>query len=45
MKVEVELSDLVERKADSKGRVAIGPEKAGKKVTVAVIEVEEADGE
>lgn len=43
MKVEVELSDLVERKADSKGRVAIGPENAGKKVTVAILEVEESD--
>lgn len=43
MKVEVELSDMVERKADSKGRVAVGPEKAGKKVTVAVIEVEECE--
>lgn len=43
MKVEVELSDMVERKADSKGRVAIGPEKAGKKVTVAVIEVEDSE--
>lgn len=41
MKVEVEVSDLVERKADGKGRVAIGPDKAGKKVTVAVLEVEE----
>jgi len=39
MKVEVELSDMKERKADSKGRVAIGPEYAGKEVTVAVIEV------
>lgn len=43
MQIEVELSDLVERKADSKGRVAIGPEYAGKKVTVAVVEVEGAD--
>jgi hypothetical protein len=43
MEVEVELSDMVERKADSKGRVAVGPDKAGKKVTLAVIEVEEPD--
>jgi len=43
MKVEVELSDMIERKADSKGRVAVGPEKAGKKVTVAVIEVEDVE--
>lgn len=41
MQVEVELSDLVERKADAKGRVAIGPEHAGKTVTVAVIEVKD----
>lgn len=43
MQVEVELSDMIERKADSKGRIAVGPEKAGKKVTLAVIEVEEPD--
>lgn len=43
MKIEVEVSDLVERKADAKGRVAVGPDKAGKKVTLAVIEVEEPD--
>jgi hypothetical protein len=43
MKVEVELSDMIERKADSKGRVAVGPDKAGKKVTLAVVEVEEPD--
>lgn len=43
MKVEVELSDMIERKADSKGRVAVGPDKAGKKVTLAVVEVEDAD--
>jgi len=43
MKLEVEVSDLVERKADSKGRVAVGPDKAGKKVTVAVVEVEDPD--
>jgi hypothetical protein len=43
MEVEVELSDLVERKADAKGRVAVGPDRAGKKVTLAVIEVEEPD--
>ncbi|WP_161781668.1 hypothetical protein [Halorubrum coriense] len=43
MKVEVEVSDLVERKADAKGRVAIGPDKAGKQVTLAVIEVEDED--
>lgn len=41
MKIEVEVSDLVERKADSKGRVAIGPEHAGKEVTVAIVEVED----
>ena len=46
MKIEVEVGDLVERKADSKGRVAIGPDKAGKQVTVAVVEIEDeaADG-
>ena len=43
MNIEVELSDLVERKADSKGRVAIGPEHARKKVTVAVVEAEDVD--
>ncbi len=43
MKVEVEIGDMVERKADSKGRVALGPENAGKKVTVAILEVEDTD--
>lgn len=43
MKIEVDVSDLVERKADSKGRVAVGPDKAGKQVTLAVIEVEDPD--
>lgn len=39
MNIEVAVSDLVERKADSRGRVALGPDKAGKQVTVAVVEV------
>lgn len=43
MKIEVELSDMIERKADSKGRVAVGPDKAGKKVTLAVVKVETPD--
>lgn len=41
MKIEVELSDMAERKADAKGRVALGPDKAGKTVTVAVVEVKD----
>jgi len=38
MEISVSVSDLVERKSDSKGRVALGPDKAGKTVTVAVVE-------
>lgn len=45
MKIEIEIGDLVERKADSKGRIALGPDKAGKMVTVAVVEVAEPDDE
>jgi hypothetical protein len=43
MEIEVKESDIVERKADGRGRVAIGPDKAGKKVKLAIVEVEEAD--
>lgn len=43
MNIEISVSDLVERKADAKGRVALGPDKAGKTVTVAVVEVADDD--
>ena len=41
MNVEIDLEDMIERKADAKGRVAIGPEHAGKTVTVALIETDD----
>ena len=41
MKVEVSAKDIDERKADDRGRVTLGAEYAGKKVTVAVLEVED----
>jgi hypothetical protein len=43
MAIEVEESDTIKRKADGRGRVAIGPDKAGKKVKLAIVEVEEPD--
>lgn len=43
MKIEVDATDVDKRKADNRGRVTLGSEYAGKRVTVAVVEVE--DGE
>lgn len=43
MNLEITPGDLKDRKADSKGRVAIGPEYADKQVVVAVIDAEEND--
>jgi hypothetical protein len=40
MKVDVEVSDLVERTTDDRGRLTLGSEYADKTVTVAVLEVE-----
>jgi hypothetical protein len=40
MKVDVEVSDLVERSTDDRGRLTLGSEYADKTVTVAVLEVE-----
>lgn len=42
MKVEVPATEVVEKKADDRGRVTLGADFAGKNVTVAVIE---ADGD
>lgn len=41
MKVEVKATDVDEKKADDRGRVTLGAKYAGKRVTVAVLEVEE----
>lgn len=41
MKIEVDVSDVDEKKADDRGRVTLGKEYADKTVTVAVVEVEE----
>jgi len=41
MQVEVDATDIEERKADDRGRVTLGARYAGKTVTVAVIEVED----
>lgn len=38
VEIEVDPTNIVERKADGKGRVAIGPEYADKQVRVAVVE-------
>lgn len=40
MKIEVDVSDVDEKKADDRGRVTLGSKYAGKNVTVAVVEVE-----
>jgi hypothetical protein len=40
MKVDVEVSELVERPTDDRGRLTLGSEYADKTVTVAVLEVE-----
>lgn len=40
MKVDVEVSDLVERATDDRGRLTLGSEYANADVTVAVLEVE-----
>lgn len=41
MQVEVNATDIEERKADDRGRITLGAEYADKTVTVAVLEVEE----
>lgn len=41
MQVEVNATDINEKKADDRGRVTLGAEYAGKTVTVAVLDVEE----
>ena len=41
MNVEVKATDIEERKADDRGRVTLGSEFADKRVTVAVLEVED----
>lgn len=43
MKVEVDPVDVIQKKADDRGRVTLGPELADKTVTVAVIETEEVE--
>lgn len=42
MMVEIDPGAIRERKADSKGRIAIGPEYADQTVTVAIVKVEES---
>lgn len=41
MQVEIDVTDIEERKADDRGRVTLGSDYAGKTVTVAVLEVED----
>jgi len=41
MKVEVKATNVEEKKADDRGRVTLGADYAGKRVTVAVLEVED----
>jgi len=43
MQIEVEPSDLVTRGTDDRGRITLGKDLAEKKVTVAVVEVEESE--
>jgi hypothetical protein len=41
MKVDVEVSELVERATDDRGRLTLGSEYANADVTVAVLEVDD----
>lgn len=41
MKIEVNATDVNEKKADDRGRVTLGADYAGKTVTVAVVEIED----
>lgn len=41
MQVEVNATDIEEKKADDRGRITLGAEYADKTVTVAVLEVDE----
>lgn len=41
MQIEIKPSDLVTRDTDDRGRITIGAEYAHKRVTVAVVEVED----
>lgn len=44
MNLEISASDIKsEKKADARGRVTLGPEFSGKRVTLAVLEVEDED--
>lgn len=43
MQVEISAKDVDEYKADDRGRVTLGADYAGKRVTVAVVEVEDED--
>lgn len=43
MEVELSPGELKDRKADERGRVALGPEFADKQVVVAVLEANDAD--
>lgn len=40
MKIEVDANDVDKLKADSRGRVTVGMEHAGKTVTVAIVDIE-----
>ena len=41
MNVEVPATDVVEKKADGRGRITLGAEYADKNVTVAILEIDE----
>lgn len=41
MKIEVDATDITEKKTDGRGRFTLGSEFANKKVTLAVVEVDE----
>jgi hypothetical protein len=41
MQVEVDFSDVKEKKADDRGRVTLGAEYSGKTVIVAILEAED----
>lgn len=46
MNVEVPATQVEEKKADSRGRITLGPEYAGKTVTIAVVDADaDADDE
>jgi ribosomal protein L1 len=45
VEIQLDVSDVKERKTDKRGRVRLGPEYAGKDVTIAVVDVQDDETE